>query len=305
MRTTSVVSMAGNAVLAAAKLWVGAVAGSMAVLADGVDSMADVIISLIMVVASVIVARPPSRRFPFGLDKVENVATLVLSLIIFYAGGRMLASSVGIIVSGQERALPGMVALWVTAGSIAGKLLLAWYQFRVGRRVESSLIVANARNMQGDVIISGGVLVGLFFTYVLRLPVLDAVVGCAVGLFIIKTAIEIFLDSTLELVDGVKDGEVYRKIFDAVARVPEAHHPHHVRARLIGGAWMIDLDIELDGGLSVDRAHEIAERVEENIRSEVERVYDIEVHIEPLGFRHKREPFGVTPAMLDRSGGEA
>lgn len=295
---TSWISVGGNALLSASKIVVGIVAGSMAVLGDGIDSATDVVISIVMLVTAFIIRRPPNRKYPFGLDKAESVATLVLSLVIFYAGIQMLISSIQIMASGETREMPGTLALWVTGFSILGKLALSWYQFRVGKRTGSSLIIANAKNMRNDVLISVGVLVGLFFTFVLRLPILDAVTGLVISLFIIKVAVGIFIESSVELMDGVKDETVYRKIFEAVGQVPEACNPHHLRLRMIGGMYMIDLDIELDSNITVAGAHDIADRVEENIRAAVENVYDIEVHIEPLGAHHKTEPFGVDPEMI-------
>jgi divalent metal cation (Fe/Co/Zn/Cd) transporter len=110
---------------------------------------------------------------------------------------------------------------------------------------------------------------------------------------IIRTAVGIFLGSAGELMDGVKDESAYHKVFDAVGRVPEACNPHHLRIRSIGGRYMIDLDIELAGEMSVTEAHTIADRVEESIRAAIPNIYDIEVHIEPLGAHHRAEPFGV------------
>ncbi len=295
---TSWISVGGNAVLSAAKIAVGIIAGSMAVLGDGIDSATDVVISIVMLVAAFIIRRPPSRKYPFGLKKTENLATLILSLVIFYAGVQMFVSSVQILISGETREMPGVLALWVTGFSIVGKLALSWYQFRVGKRCGSSLIIANAKNMRNDVLISVGVLVGLFFTFVLKLPILDAITGLVISLFIIKVAIGIFIESAIELIDGVRDQTVYRRIFDAIAQVPEACNPHHLRLRTIGGLYMIDIDIEVDGRISVARAHDIAEKVEESIRAEVENVYDIEVHIEPLDESHKAELFGVDPDMI-------
>jgi cation diffusion facilitator family transporter len=292
---TSWISTIGNAVLAAAKVAVGLAAGSMAVLGDGVDSATDVVISVAMLVAAILISRPPSRRYPFGYAKAESVATIVLSLVVFFAGVQMLVSSVGMVFSGEVRELPATIALWVTLFSIAGKLALAWYQFRVGRRAGSELIIANAKNMRNDVIISVSVLAGLFFTYVLKLPILDPITGCVVSLFILRTGVEIFLESGFTLMDGVKDERVYAQIVSAVERVPEARNPHHIRTRLIGGRYMIDLDIEVEGSLSVAAAHDIADRVEESIHAEIEGVYDIEVHIEPLGACRHAEPFGVEP----------
>jgi cation diffusion facilitator family transporter len=292
---TSWVSTVGNSVLAVAKIVVGLAAGSMAVLGDGIDSATDVVISIVMLLTAHIVRRPPSRKYPFGFEKAESIATKILSLVILYAGFQMLISSVEILASGEVRELPATIALWVTGFSIVGKLALAWYQFAVGRKIGSSLIIANAKNMRNDVLISVGVLLGLGFTYLLDLPILDAITGLLISLFVIKTSIEIFIDSNIELMDGVKDEGVYQKIFDAVERVEGASNPHRVRSRLIGGMYMVDLDVEADGDITLSEAHEIAERVEDNIREALENVYDIVVHIEPAGKHHDAEQFGVCP----------
>ncbi len=290
---TSWVSTIGNAVLASSKVVVGLIAGSMAVLGDGIDTTIDVVISLVMLTTAYIIRRPPSRRYPFGFDKAESVASIVLGLVVLFAGVQMFIPSMKMIFSGEERELPGMLSIWVTMFSIAGKFALSWYQFRVGRRSGSELIIANAKNMQGDVMISVGVLAGLFFTYVLKMPILDTVTSLVISVWIVKIGVGIVLESASDLMDGVKDETVYRQVFDAVGRVDEAQNPHHLRIRSIGGKWMIDLDIELEGEMSVAAAHAIADRVEESIRAEVVDVYDIEVHVEPLGARHKAEPFGV------------
>ncbi len=295
---TSWISTIGNAVLAGSKVAVGLIAGSVAVLSDGVDSSIDVVISLVMLTAAFIVRRPPSRKYPFGFDKAEGVATLALSFVVFFAGIQMLISTIGALVEGTPREMPTMLAIWVTVFSIAGKLALAWYQFRVGKRCGSELIIANAKNMRNDVLISVGVLAGLFFTFVLKMPILDTITGCVIALFILKNGVEIFRGSAVELMDGVRDEEVYRKVFDAVATVPEARNPHHLRLRQIGGAYMIDLDIEIEGDVPVSAAHEVAHRVETAIRAVVDNIYDIEVHVEPLGAHHDGEPFGVDPEML-------
>jgi cation diffusion facilitator family transporter len=290
---TSWISTIGNAMLASSKVAVGLIAGSMAVLGDGIDTSIDVVISLVMLVTAFIIRRPPSRRYPFGYDKAESVATIVLSLVVVFAGVQMFIPSARMVFSGQERELPGMLSIWVTVFSIAGKFALSWYQFRVGKRSGSDLIIANAKNMQGDVMISVGVLAGLFFTYVLKMPILDAVTSLLISVWIVRIGVGIFRESSRKLMDGVEDESVYHQIFDAVAQVPEARNPHHLRMRSIGGRWMIDLDIELEGDMNVAGAHTIADRVEESIRTRIGNVYDIEVHIEPLGAHHKAEPFGV------------
>ncbi|MCC8187206.1 MAG: cation diffusion facilitator family transporter [Bacteroides sp.] len=299
LTSTSWVSTIGNAVLSLAKVSIGLLSGSLAVLSDGIDSATDVVISVVMLITARIVSRPPDRKYVYGYEKAEGIATKVLSLVIFYAGMQLLISSAGAIFSSEPREIPSVIAIWVTLFSIAGKWGLAFYQGRQGKKIQSSLLIANARNMRNDVLISVGVLLGLFFTFILRLPVLDAVTGCFISLFIMKSAISIFMESNVDLMDGVRDEAVYTKIFDAVSQVPGAFRPHRVRSRQVGNLLMISMDIEVDGQMTVLEAHHIASAVETNVRSQIRDVYDIVVHIEPLGQHHSDpEGFGITEEMI-------
>lgn len=295
---TAWISTIGNALLSAAKILVGVLAGSLAVLGDGIDSATDVVISIVMIFTARIVAKPPTKKYPYGFDKAETIATKILSLVIFYAGVQMLVTSVESMFSTEPRQMPGLITIYVTLFSIAGKLALAMYQYREGKRVKSSLLIANAVNMRNDIVISVGVLAGVAFTFLLKLPVLDNITGLVISAFIIKSSIDIFMDSNVELMDGVKDETVYGRIFDAVAAVPGAHNPHRVRSRQIGNMYMVALDIEVDGGITVTEAHRIATEVERNIKGSIDNIYDIVVHVEPEGVHHDDEKFGIDRGMI-------
>ena len=262
---TSWVSTIGNAILSASKIIVGLFAGSLAVLGDGIDSATDVIISIVMIFTARIMNRPPSKKYVFGYEKAEGIATKILSLVIFYAGMQMLLSSVANIFS------------------------------------DATKETANAINMRNDVIISSGVLVGLVFTFIFKLPILDSITGLIISLFIIKSSVSIFIDSNVELMDGVKDVNVYNKIFEAVEEVPGASNPHRVRSRMIGNLYMITLDIEVNPQITITQAHEIAESVEKSIKSSIDNVYDILVHVEPAGECQTNEKFGIDKDMVEKT----
>ena len=296
--TTSWISTIGNAILSVSKVAIGLLSGSLAVLGDGIDSATDVVISIVMIFTARIMSRPPSQKYVYGYEKAESIPTKILSLVIFYAGILMLVSSVRETFSADERELPAAIAIYVTVFSILGKLSLAFYQYRQGKKINSPMLTANAKNMRNDVLISLSVLLGLLFTFILRLPVLDAITGALVSVFIIRSSVGIFMDSNVELMDGVKDISVYDKIFAAVEKVPGATNPHRVRSRLIGNLYMIDLDVEADGNLSLNEAHSIADAVERSIKDSIENVYDIVVHIEPLGKHHSAEKFGISKTMM-------
>lgn len=299
MIRTSWISTIGNAVLSISKIIVGLLAGSLAVLGDGIDSATDVIISVVMIFTARIMSRPPSKKYVFGYEKAESIATKILSLVIFYAGMQMLFSSVESIFSDEVKEIPSAIAIYVTVFSIAGKLLLALYQYKQGKKINSSMLTANAINMRNDVIISSGVLLGLIFTFIFKLPILDSITGLIISLFIIKSSISIFMDSNVELMDGVKDVNIYNKIFEAVEKVPGAGNPHRVRSRMIGNLYNITLDIEVDPQMTLMQAHEIADAVEKSIENSIDNVYDILVHVEPAGKCQTDEKFGIDKGMVE------
>ncbi len=292
------ISVVGNAVLSVGKIAVGLLSGSLAVLSDGIDSATDVVISLVTLFTARIVNRPPDRKYAYGYRKAEDVATKVLSFIIFFAGVQMFVSSIRAVFSNEPREIPAVIAIYVTVLSMAGKLLLSWYQFRQGRRADSPMLIANAKNLRNDVLISAGVLAGLVFTFMLDLPVLDAITSLLISLYIIKSAIDIFMETNVVLMDGISDPTLYGKIIAAVESVPGASNPHRIRSRPIGNQYEISLDVEMDGHLTLKDAHAIAQEVEKTIRREVENVYDIVVHAEPSGTHHEKEKFGVNKDML-------
>jgi cation diffusion facilitator family transporter len=296
---TSWVSTVGNAFLSAAKIIVGFVAGSMAVIGDGIDSATDVVISIVMIFTARIVSRPPDRKHVYGHEKAESIATKVLSFVIFYAGVQMLISSAKQVFNPEEKLLPSILAIYVTVFSIVGKLLLAYYQFRQAKKINSSILKANAKNMRNDVIISLSVLAGLVFTFALKMPILDAVTGICVAIYILYSAFGIFMDSSVELMDSVKDTSVYDKLFDAVSEVAGAEHPHRARVRMVGGMYVIGIDIEANGDISLNEAHKIANEVEQNIRNKIPNIYDIRIHLEPQGTVHSDERFGLEITQTD------
>jgi len=280
-----------NALLAALKLTVGFISGSYAVIADGIDSATDIATSMVVLLAARIINRPPNIKFAYGYQKADTVAAKILSFVIFFAGAQLAWTSVKVLI--QEKAIetPSTLAIWVTLISIAGKLLLATLLQRTGKKVESPMLIANARNMRNDILISLSVLASLAFTLWLKEPLIDRVIALIISGFIMISAFKIFMKSNIDLMDGIDDPGLYKELFEAVNEVKGAYNPHRVRARKIGYHYMINLDIEVNGFLSVRQAHEIARKVEKSIKSNLRNVYDVMVHVEPLGNEEKDEKF--------------
>jgi cation diffusion facilitator family transporter len=298
INTASIIGIIGNAVLAAAKISLGFISGSLAVVSDGIDSTTDIVTSFVTLLASRIIAKPPDVRHPYGHRRAEAVATKVVAFVIFFAGAQLIRATIENILSGAVRQFPSVLAIYVTVASIIGKVFLAYVQYSYGKKTGSSMLRANARNMLNDVLISFAVLLGLIVIFILQMPVFDYIVAMLVSAWILKTAVQIFLESSLEVMDGIDDESVYSTIFQAINEVKGARNPHRTRVRRIGDKFIIDVDIEVDARLTVKQGHAIALKAEEKIKQKLKNIYDIIVHIEPAGNIEEDEKFGLSERIL-------
>ena len=288
------VSISGNALLSVMKITVGMLAGSMAVVADGVDSASDILTSVITLITAHIMSRPPDVRYPYGYERADTIASKALSFVIFFAGAQLAISTVTKLFEGGPTEIPSLFAIWVIIASILGKLMLALYQFKVGKRTGSSMLVANARNMQSDVLISFAVLTGLVFTVVLGIPIIDTITALAVSLWIMATAVRIFFQTNRDLMDGMDDPEIYKEVFKLISPIKEVYNPHGARIRKTGNKLIIEIHIEVDGSKTVSESHKISHEVEKNIRKGIKNIYDVIIHVEPYGNVEEDEAFGVS-----------
>ncbi|AEF86710.1 cation efflux family protein [Treponema primitia ZAS-2] len=292
INTAAWVALLGNALLAILKIATGIYAESLAVLGDGIDTSVDVLIAVMTLMVAKIISRPADPEHPWGHGRAETVATAFLAFILFFAGAQLMLNSGAQLISGVRRGVPEPIAIIVTLISIAGKILLAWSQYIFGKKADSPMLRANAKNMTGDVVISAGVLVGLGLSIITGIGLIDSLAALLVGIWVIKAAVEIFVEANAELMDGGSGAEFYKSVFEAVHSVPGAGHPHRTRMRRIAGLWDIDIDIEVDPTLTIREAHTIASKVEQAIKERVEGVYDIMVHVEPAGNR-ENEGYGL------------
>ncbi|MDR0322892.1 MAG: cation diffusion facilitator family transporter [Treponema sp.] len=300
IKTASLVALFGNIILAAMKIGAGFYAGSLAVIGDGIDSSMDVLIAIMSLIVARIIARPADASHPWGHGRAETIATALLSCILFFAGMQLIINSGREIIFGVQKDVPSLPALVVTVFSIAGKLLLAWSLYIFGKKADSPMLKANAKNMSADVLLSAGVLAGLGLSMIFNIGVIDSWAAVLVGIWVIKSALGIFMEVNAELMDEGPKKAYYQIVFDAVKSVEEAGNPHRVRMRRIAGLWDIDIDIEVPPNKTIIEAHWIAYKVEEAIKSRVANVYDIMVHIEPAG-NVEDEGYGLCEKSLSDS----
>lgn len=292
------IAILGNAFLSVIKIIAGFLSGSLALIADGIDSAGDILGSLITLFAARIIAKPPNLRHPYGYDKADTIASKIVAFLILFAGAQLAISSFQRLLDAEYGAIPSPVAAIVVIVSILGKQLLAKYLQKTGRKINSPMLLANAKNMQNDVFISISVLLGLIFTHLFKLPILDVALALLVSIYIMVVAVKIIIKSSKELMDGVDDSGLYNRILEAVGEIPEAKNPHRLRVRKMAYYYVVALDIEIDGKKSLNEAHNIAHQVEDEIRNRITNIYDILIHIEPEGADRSHEPFGISHTDL-------
>jgi cation diffusion facilitator family transporter len=283
-----------NLVLAIAKIAGGYFGESLAVIGDGIDSANDVATYFITFIAARIMMRPPDPKFPYGYNRVEAIATKLLSFFIFFIGAQLVYNSSMNLYHGVVTEIPTQTAVVVTLISVVVKFVLSWWQMKQGKRINSRMLIANAKNMRNDIVLSISVLIGVSLSLYFKLGWIDQALALAVGIWILKVAFEIFKETSGELMDMVHNTRVYDLIFEAVDSVDEVHNPHRVRVRRLSNLLMIDIDIEVDPELAMKDVHQLGIQVEEAIKSKVDNVYDIMVHFEPLGNVEYEEKFGVS-----------
>jgi len=292
------VAIFGNAVLSVLKIVVGLFSGSIAVVADGIDSASDIVTSLITLITAHIISRPPDTKFAYGYGKADTVAAKVLAFIIFFAGAQLALSTINKLLYPVERDLPNSIAVYIIIISIIGKHLLAWYLSKKGKQTDSSMLMANARNMKNDVVISVSVLIGLGFTFWFKLPIIDVITAMLVSFYIMFVAFKIFMETNRDLMDGINDTGIYKTIIEIVKSVEGASNPHRIRVRKMANLYIIALDMEVDGNLSLSEAHKISKKVELLVKHEIPNIYDILIHVDPKGIKEE-EVYGVSEKDLE------
>ena len=300
MKTAALIAIIGNALLALLKIIAGIIANSSALIGDGIDSTGDVLVSIVSHYVAKIMSRPADLEHPWGHGRAETIATAFLSFIIFFAGAQLFINSLWALFSPLTPLVPTALAFTVSIISIFGKAILAGILHLFAKRTDSLLLRANAKNMLSDILISSGVLLSLVISKTTASSLPDIIISVMIGIWIIRTAVGIFLESNLELMDGNKSLEPYRVIMEAVSTVPQASNPHRCRMRRIAGFCDIDLDISVDPHCSVAAAHKTASQVENAIKKRLENVFDIVIHVEPLGDK-TAEAYGLSEELLNEN----
>lgn len=277
-----------NLLLGGVKTLVGWLLGSKALIADGMHSLLDLLSDVVILFGLSMARRPEDENHHFGHHKF-------VSLSKFFIGGGLAVFSISLVVSSVLDFRTGAQAVPFAGGaalvaivSVLLKEVLFWWTRGVAKRLNSDLLMANAWHHRMDSISSLGVAVALLGVWLggVDWVFLDGVVSLVLGCYLIFEAIKIFLRACADLLDAAPERAVIEDLREHILPTPGALAYHDFRVRRVGDVYEIDLHLQVDPQITVERGHQIAHDVKQRLIKQHPEVSKVLVHLEPANPEH-------------------
>lgn len=278
----SLVSIIGNTVLTAFKLLAGIFAHSGAMISDAIHSASDIFSSIIVIIGIKLAARDSDKDHPYGHERFECVAAIVLAVILLITGLFVGKGAIDQIIAGstQQITVPGVLALVAAVVSIVSKEGMYWYTRFYAKKLDSGALMADAWHHRSDALSSVGALVGIAGAR-MGAPVFDAIASLFICLFIAKAAYDIFKDAVEKMVDRACSEEVEQALAECAAGQENVLGVDLIQTRVFGNKIYVDIEICADGNITLLEGHDIAQHVHDAIEEQFPNVKHIMVHVNP------------------------
>ena len=275
-------SIISNVLLSAFKLFAGIFAQSTAMVSDAVHSLSDVFSTVIVMVGVKLANKESDKEHPYGHERFECVAAIVLAAILFATGAGIGWAGVQKVIVGNygEIAVPGLLALVAALTSIVVKEAMYWYTRIAAKKIDSSALMADAWHHRSDAFSSVGSFAGIWGAR-LGFPILDPLACLAICLFILKAAVDIFKDAINKMIDTSCDDIVIKEIKMIALEQESVLGVDKVKTRLFGDKIYVDLEICVNGDFSLEEAHTVAQQVHDSIETQFSKVKHCMVHVNP------------------------
>lgn len=278
----SAVSIIANAVLSAGKLIAGVAAHSGAMISDAVHSASDVFSTVVVMIGVHLAAKKSDQDHPYGHERLECVAAIVLAVVLAVTGAGIGVSGVKNIAGAHEGglAVPGIAALLAAVVSIFVKEALFWYTRHYARTIDSGALMADAWHHRSDALSSVGALIGIAGAR-MGFPVFDPVAGVVICVFILKAAYDIFKDAVDKMVDKSCEVRTEQEMRDCILEQDGVLGIDMLHTRVFGNKIYVDVEILVNGQWRLYEAHGVAERVHDELERRFPKVKHIMVHVNP------------------------
>jgi cation diffusion facilitator family transporter len=275
----SLVNLAGNIFLFLIKIFIGVLTGSIALIADSLNSLSDIFSSLIALIAVKISGKKPDTGHPFGHQRAESIAGLIIGILVAVIGIEIAKEGILKLISGNSIQF-GFLALIVLAITIAVKLLLAFYTKITAKKTKSMALTAVSEDSKMDVLISVTALIGVFGA-VNGFPFLDPLIAMLISVYVVWTGIKIAMQNSNLLIGKAPSKKLIEKIKKRVLEVEGVKGMHEIRAQYLGILVQVELHVVVNEKLSIQQAHSIGKNVQYALEAmeEIDRVF---IHLDPF-----------------------
>ena len=277
------VGILGNIALAVFKLLAGIIGKSSAMVSDAAHSVSDVIATLVAYIGVRLSKQERDAKHPYGHERMECVASLILSLILAAAGiGIGIAGIRKLFFAGEPLTAPSMLPLIAAVVSIVVKEAMYRYTMHYARKLDSSAFKADAWHHRSDALSSVGALAGIGLAR-LGFPMMDPIASLLICGVIIKVAADIFLDAISKMLDTSAGKDFDQAILKFIEEQPDVRHVDVLQSRQFGNKVYVDLEITVKRDISLVAAHNIAENVHREVEQQFPNVKHIMIHVNPEG----------------------
>ncbi len=278
-RKITLVGALSNLILAIIKIIFGWLGRSHALIADGFHSLSDLVIDALVLLASHYGSRKADIDHPYGHQRIETAATLFLALLLILVGLGIAYDSLMHLLTGHHE-IPKSYVLYIVIFSIVLKELMYQYTLRIGKKIKSNLIIANAWHHRSDAASSLVVLVGVIGA-MLGYAYWDSIAAIIVGLMIVKMGAGLGWTSVRELVDTGVPEEILGEIRATILSVSGVFALHQLRTRCMADTILVDAHILVKPKLSVSEGHYISSKVHEALLEKFSQIVDVTIHVDP------------------------
>ena len=276
--------LAANIFLAALKTSIGVLGHSPALLADGVNSTADVAYGIVVSVFMRLAGKPPDEEHPYGHSQMESIAAVVVGSFVMTTAIAIFWDAVnnvyGLLIGQGDFGGAAIGALWVGLLTVALKLGLTIWTQGIGRQTQNAAVLALAYDHRNDVFSALAATVGIFFGR-MGYSWVDPLAGALVALIILRTGIEILREATADLMDTIPGQALAQQITELLDTIPGVQQVEEIRAHRFGPYLVVNVTIGVDGSLSVTEGDEIATQVERTLIKRIEFMRRVHVHYHP------------------------
>lgn len=282
IKNLSLVSIIGNTILSAFKLFAGISGNSGAMISDAIHSISDVITTVIAFFGVRISKKEADKAHPYGHDRIECVASLILGLILLMIGLGIGKTGIENIFTKNRNTLaaPSLIALIAAVISIIGKEAMYWYTRHYAKLIHSAAFMADAWHHRSDALSSIGSFIGIGGA-MLGFPIADPIASVVICLFILKVSFDILWDAVKKMLDTSLGDAYEKRLTDYIILQKDVIQIDLLHSRMFGNKVYIDLEIAVDKNKSLQEAHAIAEQIHNDVEHHFPDIKHIMIHVNP------------------------